>query len=118
MPKDSETGESYDSPKDALAAALPEGVDAGAVLEELENSGYSVEPSSGTAGLAIGVEAAPSEELPLEEPPPMLMEEELPPEEPPPMLMKEDTLEEEDPIAKKRSKVAEGLMDRFKKDMV
>lgn len=129
MPQDPESGESYDSPKDALAAALPEGVDAGDVLDKLKDSGYSLESSGdgGSVGVAIGIEKedAPKggEESSEGEAPPG-DDKELEPGGAP-KIGEEETLAismgpvgEEEPMGRKRSKVADGLMDKFKKDMV
>lgn len=124
MPKDPETGESYDSPKDALAAALPEGVSAEEVLEKLESSGYSLESSGdATVGVAIGIETE-EEELPEVDSIP----DEVGPDLEPGGLApagEEETLDMSmgmvgptEGMAKKRDKVAEGLMDKFKKGMV
>lgn len=127
MPKDPETGEAYDSPKDALAAALPEGTSAEEVLSKLEDMGYSLEPSGdATLDVAIDIEAE-DQALPEEEIIDSALAEEdvaLDPGGAP-------SIGEEDPeglsmgmmgppegMAKKRDKVAEGLMDRFKKGMV
>jgi len=129
MPKDSETGESYDSPKDALAAALPEGVDAEAVLDKLKDSGYSLESSGGTVGVAIGIEESAEEapeggEKSSEGEAPAGDDKELEPGGAP-TIGEEETVGismgmvgEDEPMAKKRDKVAEGLMDKFKKGMV
>lgn len=128
MPYDKESGKKFDSPKDALAEALPEGSDASEVMSKLEDMGYSLEPSMGAVGLAVEIEAAPDKEEKGDE------------------EAKEDSKEtaEEgitsepaegdaasevaeismgmmgapEPMAKKRDKVAEGLMDKFKKGMV
>ncbi len=137
MPKDPETGESYDSPKDALAAALPEGVDAEEVMSKLKDSGYSLESSGEGAGvLAIGIESSEKEE---EEESPKTEEveaegdaettaaagadKELEPGGAPTIGDKE-TLDismgmvGQEPLAKRRDKVAGDLMDKFKKGMV
>jgi len=134
MPKDPETGESYDSPKDALAAALPEGVDAEEVMSKLKDSGYSLESSGEGAGvLAIGIESSEEEE---ESPETEEVEAEGDAEtaaagadkelEPggAPSIGDKETLDismgmvGQEPLAKRRDKVAGDLMDKFKKGMV
>tara|TARA_R100001594_G_scaffold148306_2_gene203161 strand:- start:17974 stop:18369 length:396 start_codon:yes stop_codon:yes gene_type:complete len=131
MPKDSETGESYDSPKDALSAALPEGVDAGDVLKKLKDSGYSLESSGdgGSVGIAVGIETEGEEapeggEKSSEGSAPAGDDKELEPGGAP-NIGEEETMDismgmvgEDEPMSLKRNKVAEGLMDKFKKGMV
>ena len=117
MPVDSETGKKYSSPSEALAAALPEGVDAEEVMKKLEEDGYSLasaEPSSVGVMVAVGEEEeAPAEEAMAEEAP--AEETEVAAAEAAP---EEEAKSEEEPIAKKRDSIAEGLMERFKTGMV
>ena len=123
MPQDPETGEIFGSAEEALAAALPEGVDAGAVLDNLAESGYTLEPSGGeSVGIAMGIEEAPEgEEAMLEGELPL--EEELAPGGAPPLeeealAISGGPIGEEEPTAKRRDRVAEGLMEQFKTGMV
>lgn len=117
MPVDSETGKKYSSPSEALAAALPEGVDAEEVMKKLEEDGYSLsssEPSSVGVMVAVGEEEeAPAEEAMAEEAP--AEETEVAAAEAAP---EEEAKSEEEPMAKKRDSIAEGLMERFKTGMV
>tara|TARA_B100000497_G_C7314110_1_gene210774 strand:- start:9 stop:356 length:348 start_codon:yes stop_codon:yes gene_type:complete len=115
MPYNKESGKKYDSPEEALADALPEGVDASEVMGKLKEMQYDLVPAMGAVGVSIEME---SEEMPEES------EEES----------KEESEEEsggdkevelsmgvmgmEEPISKKRDKVADKLMDKFKKGMV
>tara|TARA_Y100000401_G_C8312705_1_gene220694 strand:- start:757 stop:1110 length:354 start_codon:yes stop_codon:yes gene_type:complete len=117
MPVDSETGKKYSSPSEALAAALPEGVDAEEVMKKLEEDGYSLassEPSSVGVMVAVGEEEAPAEEAMAEEAPAEETEVAAAAEAAP----EEEAKSEEEPMAKKRDSIAEGLMERFKTGMV
>ncbi len=130
MPYDKESGKKYESPKEALADALPEGADASEVMSKLEDMGYSLEPKEGAVGVAIEMETESEEaaEAPKEEKAEgaekSADEKELEPggaED----IGEEDKVEismgmvgAPEPMAKKRDKVADSLMEKFKKGMV
>jgi len=117
MPVNEETGEKYSSPEEALADALPEGVDASEVMDKLKKMQYDLVPASGSVGVAIEMETSEApEEMPEEE-----ASEEMPEEEASEeggLSLLGGAVEMPEPMAKKRGKVAESLMDKFKKGMV
>ena len=125
MPQDSETGESFDSPTDALAAALPEGVDAKAVMDALEKSGYSLE-ASGSPDVEVSIESgSPEGEDSEEKDETSQFDESGIEEEGAPEMGDGKKLEVsmgmiggDEPLAKRRSAVADKLMEKFKKPMV
>ena len=125
MPKDSETGESYDSPEDALASAMKDGASASEVLKKLEADGYSLESSGSTVGIAIGMEKSAEEKPEGEEEYSEESATDGKDKKLAPGMAEDETMsismgmeEEEEPMSKKRDKVAQGLMDKFQKNMV
>ena len=127
MPYDKESGKKYGSPKEALADALPEGADASEVMNKLTDMGYSIEPKGGAVGVAIEMEAEPMDkpkEEKAEGPEKSKDEKELEPggsediKEDEKMEISMGMIGAPEPMAKKRDKVAEGLMEKFKKGMV
>ncbi len=138
MPYDKESGEKYDSPKDALQEVLPEGASAEEVLKKLSDMGYSLESSEpATVGVAIGIETEEEEEEKTDEPKEEKEEKEETEEAAPAGEDKElepggapsigeaekvgismGMVGADEPMAKRRDAVAENLMDKFKKGMV
>jgi hypothetical protein len=129
MPYDKESGKKFDSPTDALAEALPKGADASEVMDKLKEMGYSLEPAMGAVGLAVEIESAPekADEEAKEESKEESKEtseegiEAEPKEGDAPAEVAEISMgmmEAPEPMSKKRDRVAEGLMDKFKKGMV
>lgn len=123
MPYDKESGKKFDSPKDALAEALPEGADASEVMDKLKEMGYSLEPAMEAVGLAVEIEAEPSDEKKEDKDKEEAKEgteaepkEGDAPEEAVEISM--GMMGAPEPMSKKRDRVAEGLMDKFKKGMV
>ena len=129
MPYDKESGKKYDSPKEALADALPEGADASEVMSKLEDMGYSLAPKAGAVGVAVEMEAeSEEEEAPKEEKAEgaekSADEKELEPGgaedtgEADKVEISMGTVGAPEPMSKKRDKVADSLMEKFKKGMV
>ncbi len=119
MPYNKESGKKYDSPEEALADALPEGVDASEVMDKLKEMQYDLVPAMGAVGVSIEME---SEEMPeaseekSEEKSEEASEKESGEEKEVEVSM--GVMGMEEPISKKRDKVADKLMDKFKKGMV
>tara|TARA_S200002703_G_scaffold35810_2_gene30904 strand:+ start:7201 stop:7572 length:372 start_codon:yes stop_codon:yes gene_type:complete len=123
MPYNKESGKKYDSPEEALADALPEGVDASEVMNKLKEMQYDLVPAMGAVGVSIEME---SEEMPeaseekseeeSEEESEEKSEEESGGDKEVEVSM--GVMGMEEPISKKRDKVADKLMDKFKKGMV
>ena len=121
MPYDKESGKKYNSPEEALADALPEGADASEVMGKLTDMGYSLEPKTEGVGVAIEVEAE-TEEAPKEESAEESSEETEEGEKPSDEGAKELEIsvgaETPEYMSKRRDKVANSLMEKFKKGMV
>ena len=123
MPYDKESGKKYGSPTEALADALPAGADASEVMNKLKDMGYSIEPKGGAVGVAIEMEAEPKEEK-AEGPEMSKDEKELEPGgaddmgEEEKMEISMGMIGAPEPMSKKRDKVADNLMEKFKKGMV
>lgn len=131
MPYDKESGKKYGSPTEALADALPAGANASEVMSKLKDMGYSIEPTGGAVGVAIEMEAEPMDK-PKEEKAegPEMSKDKKEAEPGGAEDMGEEEEEEEkmeismgligapEPMSKKRDKVADSLMEKFKKGMV
>ena len=117
MPYDKESGKKYDSPEDALADALPKGVDASEVMEKLKDMQYDLVPAAGAVGVSIEMETEEKpEESDTEEESEMAKEETEEPEGDVEVSM--GVMDMPESMSKKRDKVADNLMEKFKKGMV
>lgn len=122
MPYDKESGKKYSSPEEALGEALPEGADASAVMEKLTDMGYSLEPKAEAVGVAIEMETE-TEEAPKDESPEESSEEKeegekSSDEEDKGLEISVGAVDVPEPMSKRRDKVADNLMEKFKKGMV